>query len=909
MNKGYINRISPDHWVMPHKTNHKEFIKETFKYKKTSKADGMCALFSYQKFIKDYVQYKSPYRGVLLYYGLGTGKTRASIAAAEALSDNLEIVVLLPASLQKNYITELLSCGNPAFRTDRKWKFVQSDAPKFKSYKQAALQLGMDSDAIRKADGVWIIKSDDASDSNWDSLDDKQRTQIQRQILGMIKKRYTFINYDGQRQHHIRELGREYFHNKVVIIDEVHNFISSVVNKSKIKGNLYKMLMEAKNCKIIALSGTPLLNRPIEMAYLINLIRGPLDVYELKLNTKKQVASEAIVQFLQANKHIDTFKYSPGKRLIEVSLLPVGFTNAENGTVQRSDNEAFTPEVVLASLQKELEEKFNASFSHVKTTYQLMPTDTNTFNKLFMTESGKVKNERLLERRLNGLISYYKNYDPDQYPIVGDVKDETTLDHVDRINVVTLTMPQEMYNKYSEIREVELDEEEEKLNKKSKRGNHNDDDDDDKGKEPSGTYKILSRCACLFCFPPEIDRPYPKNIRRMLEEVDYEGHEEVGDGDADVNDVKGEDDEKVKDYESAKKNVLAKLGRGAKKYLSDDNLAKYGPKYLKIVQKLKNSPGPALIYSQFRGLEGLGVMQKVLGVRGYALMDCKKAQSTGAYELVLPTNLNQDFYIVFSDDKEKNKVLLDVFNSAIDKLTPKIKAQVEEIAKAKNIDIEKEGNLHGLIAKVILITKSGSEGISLKNVRQVHIMEPYWNDIRIQQVLGRAVRAGSHLALPKTERQVDVFMYIMTFSKEHKKLTTRDGSLTTDEQLKALADRKSETIRSLQRVMKNAAVDCEFNSAIHKDTTCMKIPVGFGELLYQYQPADKDEKDDVLTQRAKVVKESLKYNTISKKDGTTYGYLENGDLFDLNEYKSSGRLHVIGSITFDKNNKPKVTIR
>ena len=39
------------------------------------------------------------------------------------------------------------------------------------------------------------------------------------------------------------------------------------------------------------------------------------------------------------------------------------------------------------------------------------------------------------------------------------------------------------------------------------------------------------------------------------------------------------------------------------------------------------------------------------------------------------------------------------------------------------------GNLRGSIVKIIMITQSGSEGISLKNVRQVHITEPYWNKI------------------------------------------------------------------------------------------------------------------------------------------------------------------------------------
>ena len=47
-----------------------------------------------------------------------------------------------------------------------------------------------------------------------------------------------------------------------------------------------------------------------------------------------------------------------------------------------------------------------------------------------------------------------------------------------------------------------------------------------------------------------------------------------------------------------------------------------------------------------------------------------------------------------------------------------------------------------------MITASGAEGISLKNVRFVHIMEPYWHPVK-RQVIGRARRICSHADLPK----------------------------------------------------------------------------------------------------------------------------------------------------------------
>ena len=57
----------------------------------------------YQKLVRDYLVIETPYRGVLLYHGLGSGKTRSAIAIAESLMSNKKIYVLTPASLEDNF--------------------------------------------------------------------------------------------------------------------------------------------------------------------------------------------------------------------------------------------------------------------------------------------------------------------------------------------------------------------------------------------------------------------------------------------------------------------------------------------------------------------------------------------------------------------------------------------------------------------------------------------------------------------------------------------------------------------------------------------------------------------------------------------------------------------------------------
>ena len=104
------------------------------------------------------------------------------------------------------------------------------------------------------------------------------------------------------------------------------------------------------------------------------------------------------------------------------------------------------------------------------------------------------------------------------------------------------------------------------------------------------------------------------------------------------------------------------------------------------------------------------------------------------------------------------------------------------------------------LIKIILISPAGSEGISLKNVRQVHVLEPYWNEVRIDQLIGRSIRQCSHADLPMKERYVDIFIYIS------QRVDTKES---TDENIQNLADRKNELISSFLKTLKEIAVDAE----------------------------------------------------------------------------------------------------
>lgn len=120
--------------------------------------------------------------------------------------------------------------------------------------------------------------------------------------------------------------------------------------------------------------------------------------------------------------------------------------------------------------------------------------------------------------------------------------------------------------------------------------------------------------------------------------------------------------------------------------------------------------------------------------------------------------------------------------------------------KALTNDDNKDGNK----IKIILISRSGSEGIDLKFIRQVHILDPWYNMNRIEQIIGRAVRNKSHKELPFEKRNVQIFM--------HGTLLDSNVEETADMYLYRIAEYKATQIGQITRILKENSVDCILNT-------------------------------------------------------------------------------------------------
>ncbi len=191
--------------------------------------------------------------------------------------------------------------------------------------------------------------------------------------------------------------------------------------------------------------------------------------------------------------------------------------------------------------------------------------------------------------------------------------------------------------------------------------------------------------------------------------------------------------------------------------ISDSNLRfklnEISPKYYKLVNTIKKSKGPVLVYSNFKET-GIDVIARILE----------------------QFNINSVMWSGTETEKERKKSL-DLFNS--------------------------EENQSGNKIKCLLITAAGAEGISLKNVRQVHIMEPHWNNNRAEQVIGRAMRLCSHINLDKSQRNVAIYKYYITLPNKNSK--------STDVVIKGIADKKSIIINKFLNLIIQSSFDCIFN--------------------------------------------------------------------------------------------------
>ena len=116
--------------------------------------------------------------------------------------------------------------------------------------------------------------------------------------------------------------------------------------------------------------------------------------------------------------------------------------------------------------------------------------------------------------------------------------------------------------------------------------------------------------------------------------------------------------------------------------------------------------------------------------------------------------------------------------------------------------------------KSLIISSSGGEGLDLKGTRQVHITEPHWNDAKIEQVVGRSIRKGSHTMLAPKNRTVEVYRYQSLLPKKRGGFLwlKKKRPVSADQYLENISNRKKQLNSEFMDVLNKKAFDVNTNN-------------------------------------------------------------------------------------------------
>ena len=288
------------------------------------------------------------------------------------------------------------------------------------------------------------------------------------------------------------------------------------------------------------------------------------------------------------------------------------------------------------------------------------------------------------------------------------------------------------------------------------------------------------------------------------------------------------------------------------------------PKITAIIFLTYISPGKVMIYSNFvvaEGLEMVRIYLETIGFRNY--------QNA-------PENMGYAEYHGLVDLEKREQIRRD-FNDV--------------------------SNAIGQKCRVILLSPSATEGINLMDIRQEHILEPHWNEVRIEQVIGRGLRRCSHRNLPIDQRTLEIYRYHVI---KPEKLDEDDHvRWTTDEYIESLARMKHNLIESFLGALREVAVDCELfrtHNMVQQSYPCFKFPENMLHGPAYHMEIKEDLKyasglhaPNTRVERIRVIK----INGVTQNDSTPRPYWFNpktGMVYDYDTHFPVGRVEIINGI-------------
>lgn len=232
--------------------------------------------------------------------------------------------------------------------------------------------------------------------------------------------------------------------------------------------------------------------------------------------------------------------------------------------------------------------------------------------------------------------------------------------------------------------------------------------------------------------------------------------------------------------------------KDVEKFLAPSKIETYSSKFALIMNIINNSTGIVYVYSNLV-TNGVIPFAMCLEEHGFdnAMHDNLLKNPSGE-----TTKGSKGKYVIFTG-----------------------KTSDTEITKAI-MRLKAKDNADGANIRVIVASPKVSEGVDFKFVRQIHVLDPWFNMSRIEQILGRGMRTCSHDALSFEKQNCTVYLHVCRYPSEDKE--------TIDEYIyRVFVEYKGASIARVKRVIMESSMDCELQNAINnlpKDWRDLKVP-------------------------------------------------------------------------------------
>lgn len=725
--------------------------------------DNTCArpftLHKHQGMLSNVINPDTPYKGIIVYHGLGSGKTCVGVAIAEKFKPmvqkyNTKIYILVPGPIIKeSWKSHLLMCTGETYKKYQD-KYV---------YMDAAEKARLDKQAIAQALQYYRIMSYRSFYKR--VLGEKV---VDKKVTKGNKTKTTYRkNKEGDFERDL-SVDRIYnLNNTIIIVDEAHNLTGNAYGKA-----LEKIIRHSINLKVVLMSATLMKNLGSDIIELVNFLRprdSPMErdkIFNSHKNHLMDYKPDGLEYFKNMiNGYVSHVRGSDpltfAKR-VDKGEIPEGllFTNMIRCRMMKFQRETYDTTVkdFDDALDRASEAVANIAFpglsrdrksitgyygrEGVNIIKEQIKVSSDLLNKkigemfndkkddewLYVTQDGKTLTGKIYK------VPYLKNF---------SIKFYKALKKLNRL--VAGKKGAQTAFVYSNLVKVGIDVFQEILIQNGYL----------EYQENASNYHINPDTVCYYCGKRHRDHARLNRLSRAQlneesdENEDDDDHEEgvhsIDDEDYMSSDEFSEDsdddeDENASEYavKGTKRQPVKQVGE----FDVSDSSTEYEPKHKK---KLGIVPPHKFYPATFVSITGKSNEEKA--------------------ELI---------------NEDKKKILDNVFNT------------VE--------------NKEGKLIKLILGSRVMNEGISMKDVGEVHILDVYFNLGKVDQVVGRAIRWCSHYKLMGENNvwpHVNVYKYAVTLGDK--------DELSSEEELYKKAEQKYLLINKLERAMKERAFDCPLN--------------------------------------------------------------------------------------------------